>query len=382
MPARGPLNRRIVRTRIVSRGDIPGSDGGIYNPGAVAGDEGIVLLARREIDDRFTSVAHPEVIVVDPESFAMVSRRTLLRRGYPAGSRVEDFRLLRHAGQLIAVHTLVRPDGRIRPMISVVGERALEPWDALELPIATSPVEKNWVLFDTGGVLHCLYRLDPLTIFARERGRWRLVKRRDNGWSGDFRGMLSNSANLVPFGGGHLGFWHSIVDGRYVQGAMTLTSDLEIGSATGVLLDGHDAAAGQKPGVLYVSSLVVVGDRVLAFYGEGDAHCGVASIDAADLAGALERHPFAVRRPITVRLEPASMGDLFRAMVALGNLALRGTPRPIWVDLPDRSLREAANRFDVRGLSFRELAGIDCDYDIDSLRSASAPPRSRHLRRS
>jgi predicted GH43/DUF377 family glycosyl hydrolase len=371
------LTLRIARKRIVSRGDIPGSDGGVYNPGAVATGEGIVLLARREIDYRFTSIVHPEIIVVDPDNLEVISRRTLLRRGYPAGSRAEDFRLLHHGGQLIAVHTLVHPDGRIRPMIAAVGERTLEPWDALELPIETMPVEKNWVLFDVDGVLHCLYRLDPLTIFARERGAWRLVRRSDNGWSSEFRGMLSNSANLVPFGDGHLGFWHSIVDGRYVQGAMTLTRDLEIGTTTGVLLDGRDASPGQKPGVLYVSALVVRDGRVLAFYGEGDAHCGAASIDATALAEELARHPFAIREPVTVRLAPASMGELFHAMVALDDMTRRGPPRPLWVDVPP-PLHEAVKRFAIRGLALRDLAGRPCDYDVGSLCTATpARPRAR-----
>lgn len=382
MSARRALTRSIAFHRIVSRGELPGSDGGVYNPGAVRGDEGIVLLARREIDYRFTAVAHPERIVVDPRSFEVVSHRTLLRSGYPEDARVEDFRLIRHDGLLLAVHTLVQPGGRIRPMISVVGERSLEPWDTLDLPFETERVEKNWVLFEHQGTLCCLYRLDPLTILARERGRWRVIVRRDNGWSADFRGMLSNSANLVPFRDGHLGFWHSIVDGRYVQGAMTLTRELAIGAATGVLLDGRDAAPGHKPGVLYVSAILAAGDRVLAFYGEGDAHCGVAVLDAGRLAAELDRGPFSERSPVTVRLEPASMGDLYRAMVRLDDMTKRGTPRPLWVDVPDRSLHEAVRRFGVRGLALRSLDGRERDYDVESLGVMRGSRTARRARRS
>lgn len=373
---------RIGRKRIVSRGDLPGSDGGVYNPGAVAGDEGIVLLARREIDYRFTSVVHPELIVVDPRTLEVVSHRTLLRRGYPDGARAEDFRLVRHAGLLLAVHTLVTPGGGIRPMISIVGERTLEPWDPMDLPIETSPIEKNWVLFERGGVLHCLYRLDPLTIFARQRGTWRLVVRKDNGWGGEFRGMLSNSANLVPFREGFLGFWHSIVAGRYVQGAMKLDADLGLEAVTGVLLDGRDAAPGQKPGVLYVSGLVVDGNRVLAFYGEGDAHCGVAILDAKALAAELDRRPFVPRTPLKVRLEPRTMGEFFHALVRLDEMTKAGPPRPLWVDVRDATLREVTKRFGVRGLAIRDLAGELPDYDIGSLRAARPPRATPRARRS
>jgi hypothetical protein len=271
----------------------------------------------------------------------------------------------------------------------------------IALPTATTPIEKNWVLFEHGGELHCLYRLDPLTIFVRARGgRWRLRKRVDNGWGASFTGMLSNSANLVPFAGGHLGFWHSIVDDRravqrsssplgggaqgalrgdhpprYVQGAMLLDANLDLACATGALLDGRDAAPGHKPGVLYVSSLVVRDGRVLAFYGEGDAHAGVASFDARALEATLGRHPFVPREPITVRLAPASMGELYHAMVDLDERA-RDDPRPLWVHVPDERLHDIVRRFGVRGLTLRELSRERrFDYDVGARTRRAMAPR-------
>jgi hypothetical protein len=247
---------------------------------------------RREIDYRFTSIAHVERVLLDAATLQPRAHNTLVRRGFPVDARVEDCRSLRFRGQTLCVHTLVH-GGVIRPVLSRVTDREIVYTGPISLPTETTRIEKNWVLFDHGGELHCLYRLDPLTIFARGRnGTWRLVKRVDNGWSASFAGMLSNSANLVPFAGGHLGFWHSIVDGRYVQGAMLLDENLDIACATGALLDGHDAVRGYKPGVLYVSALVVHAGRVLAFYGEGDAHSGVATFDAAELEAELRRRPF------------------------------------------------------------------------------------------
>ena len=65
MPPRDDVMPDVLLRRILSRGDLPGSDGGIYNPGALLTDEGIVLLARREIDYRFTPIVHAERIVLD-----------------------------------------------------------------------------------------------------------------------------------------------------------------------------------------------------------------------------------------------------------------------------------------------------------------------------
>ena len=72
-----------------------------------------------------------------------------------------------------------------------------------------------------------------------------------------------------------------------------------------------------------MSSLVAHGGRVLAFYGEGDAHLGVATFDAAELAAELARHPFVPADPVTVRLAPPSMGYLFDAMSELAPREMR-----------------------------------------------------------
>src|SRR5208283_3130002 len=147
----------------------------------------------------------------------------------------------------------------------IVGDR-IDPYDDFDLPINLAYVEKNWVLFEHHGELHCLYRLDPLTIFSRNVHGWRLIKEEENGWADQYPCMLSNSTNLIPFLDGYLGFWHTVLEGRYVQGAFLLDSDLRIKHKTDILLDGAAVQEGYKPGVLYVTSLVAHGGRILAFY--------------------------------------------------------------------------------------------------------------------
>lgn len=365
MPPFDALGPRAALRRLLSRGDLPGSDGGLYNPGAWLDGGRIQVVVRREIDYRFTPIVHAERIALDAATLEIVEHATLLRRGFPDDARIEDFRPLRFHGETLCVQTMVH-GGTIRPVLSRLAETAIEFQGGIDLPLATTPIEKNWVLFVHEDELHCLYRLDPLTIFARDAtGRWRLRKRVDNGWGDRFPSMLSNSANLVPFEGGQLGFWHSIVDGRYVQGAMRLDDRLDLVSATDVLLDGRDAARGQKPGVLYVSSLVEHEGRVLAFYGEGDAHTGVATFDARELADALDRHPFLPAKAMTVRLAPRTMGELFHAMVGLAEHSRRaGAPR-IWVRPSPSELGPVLDLFGVPNLTIRELDGVETfDYDV------------------
>ena len=375
MPASRPLGA--TRRRLLSRGDLPGSDGGLYNPGAWLEGDRIELVVRREIDYRFTPIAHAERVVLDAATLTPRGHNTLARRGFPVDARVEDCRSMRFRGETLCVHTLVH-GGVIRPVLSRLTDREIVYAGPISLPAETTRIEKNWVLFDHGGELHCLYRLDPLTIFARGRGgAWRLVKRVDNGWGASFAGMLSNSANLVPFAGGHLGFWHSVVGGRYVQGAMLLDENLDLAFATGVLLDGRDAVPGYKPGVLYVSALVVHEGRVLAFYGEGDAHTGVAVFDAAELETELRRRPFVPRKPVTVRLEPTTMGELYHAMVELDERT-RDDPLPLWVHVPNLDLHEIVRRFGVRGLAVRDLSRRRrFDYEVGSPAARAAAAASR-----
>ena len=359
------MSPRAHHRRLISRGDLPGSDGGIYNPGAFLTNDGIVLVCRREIDYRFSSVVHAERVLLDPDTLDIVDHCVLRRRGYPDDARLEDFRCLSFAGDALCVHTLVH-GGRIRPVLSRVDARSIEPFDRLELPIPTAPVEKNWVLFECDRALHCLYRLDPLTIFARgPDGAWKLVKREENGWADEFASTLSNSANLIPFMDGYLGFWHSIVAQRYVQGALLLDRDLTIRYRTGVLLDGANVREGHKPGILYVSALVQRGERVLAFYGEGDAHTSVAEFAAAELEAELLRHPFRALPALRVRFAGKRMGDLFRAMLELRRMSQElGEPR-IRLYVENLRLAPAIAVFGVPKLALHSTAdALDVDRDL------------------
>ncbi len=356
---------RASHRRLISRGDFPGSDGGVYNPGAIETDEGIVLLCRREIDYRFSSFVHAERVLLDAETLDVVDHSTLRPRGYPDGARREDFRCTSFGGQMLCIHTLVH-EGRIRPVLSRFDDRDILFSDPIELPLPIAPVEKNWVLFEHDGALHCLYQLDPLTIFARRTdGAWVLVKREENGWGDDFTSTLSNSANLIRFMDGYLGFWHSIVAGRYVQGALLLDRELTIRYRTDALLDGERVRSGHKPGALYVTALLERSESILAFYGEGDAHTSVAHFDAAELEAELRSHPFRPDPTLKVRLAVRRMGDLYRGMIALQRLSRElGEPRiRLYVDNP--RLAPAIAMFGVPKVRLRGgTDAVDFDYDL------------------
>lgn len=363
----------VVHRRLVSRGELPGSSGGVFNPGAVLDGSTLLLVARREVDYRGTPDVQAERVRIDADTFALLAHDTLVKASYLAGSRIEDFRCLHFDGMLLAVHSLAQ-DRRIKPVISRVTGDRLEPFDALDLPIPVAPVEKNWVLFEREGRLHCLYKLDPLTIFVRTGpGAWELVKEEENGWSDAYPRFLSNSVNPIPFDGGYLGFWHTILTtSRYVQGAYRLGPDLSITHRTGILLDGAEVRDGYKPGVLYVSALVAHRDRVLAIYGEGDAHTSVAIFDATSLAEELRRSPFEPAEFVRISYSGTALRPFVHAMWAVRTFCA-SRPRDrvrLYVDDP---------RFGAIARVFRipNLAVLDgtrrppCDYRLDEDGAAS-----------
>ena len=107
-----------VRRRLISRGDLPGSNGGIYNPGALVSGDRVFLLCRREVDYRFRNeLVFPELVILDRDSLDIVDHRTLHKVGFAHDTRVEDFRCIEFDGMRLAVHSAVTA-ARIKPVIS------------------------------------------------------------------------------------------------------------------------------------------------------------------------------------------------------------------------------------------------------------------------
>jgi predicted GH43/DUF377 family glycosyl hydrolase len=361
---------KISLQRLVSRGELPGSDGGIYNPGAILKEDRIVLMCRREIDYRFTKHVFAEEIELDASTLGFRGHRTLINRGFPEDARIEDFRPFEFQGEILVTHTVVTPRG-IRPRISRVVDGYLEFFDPMTLPVPLGKVEKNWVLFEHENALHCLYSLDPLTIFRRgPHGGWHLVLSEANGWRDELQESLSNSTNLIPFMGGYLGFWHTRIENDYVQGAFLLGQDLRLKYRTPTILDSSQASPGYRPGTLYVSGLVQHERRILAFYGEGDAHTSVAIMEADELADMLRQYPFKGHKGIYIGLDALFMGELYRKMLKLQLLADENQDKRLWLKLDNPGFASIVEQFGIPQLVLRHET-IPCDLDIDLCRPES-----------
>ncbi len=283
--------------RLISRGDLPQSDGGIYNPGAWIDphDGSTRFVARVESDYSFRAdVIRAERFTYTGTCHALPKHQRL-PFGMDQDCRFEDLRPFVFQGDVLVAGVRWKPG--IRPIIC---KPVLAHWnypngmtflDEWTLPVHLREMEKNWVLFEAAGRLYTVYSLSPLVIFRRTMfGEWVPRVQDANDWEAEVGSHIKNSTHLLSFHGGYLGFWHYHRDRIYKTGAYWLNADLQLKARTGVIFDGavvQPAPDIYKPGVFYVSSYVFSGDDILVFYGEGDSHSGVATLKQQALADAL-----------------------------------------------------------------------------------------------
>lgn len=286
----------IVRpTRIA--GPTTAYPGGMYNPGAWTDGRDTRVLLRAE--PAFPAQGPAAVVLGQWDGAALRDPLVPLRIvDAPAGARVEDARPIAVDGVTYVVHTLVPADGLrpgvrthgIQPWLSVLEADGLRVIEPITLPRLLTPVEKNWVGFVHAGRLHLVYSLDPLIIYRAAGDRWSLVRHAPTGWARALGKAPRNSAHLLPYAGGYLGWWHLIFDRSYVTGAYWLDTALQLRARTGILFDGQQVEDGHKPGVLYLSSVIDAGDGTWRlFFGEGDAYASTLAVGQDWVAGRLSR---------------------------------------------------------------------------------------------
>lgn len=179
---------------IAGRG-ICGFAAGVYNPGAIEDEEGVVLVARGEkmawglqksSQASFESSCAPVVITLDGE----INVNRMFAAHFVSGGgqdamvlRREDFRLFRHRGVVYSNHTQIHAqEGGLRvPLqpehfrVSVgiaavdLVEGVMKPLGTPHLGIPLARMEKNWAVFSDGNHVHCLYSFNPYRLFTALR---------------------------------------------------------------------------------------------------------------------------------------------------------------------------------------------------------------------
>lgn len=285
-----PLSRRTL----YRRGELPNSDGGVFNPSAILRAYGLCTIYRKEagIEKAMyvgtTAVAHIEYL----------NESTELKTTIPPGMRVEDFRLFDYDGQLMCGHSIAQniytTNIECKCAISEIKGDELNYIGIPNLPIETKKVEKNWVFFSEEKRLFCLYSLQPYKLFytddliawhPHEVGQKKLK------WLDE--SYLSNSTNPILIDNHYLVFFHSKANGGYHHGAALIDKETkQITHCTPKAINIESGKEGFNPKITYVSGAVYFKDKdiIRVFAGEGDAHAIYFDFNAGKLIKEIKRY--------------------------------------------------------------------------------------------
>ena len=285
------------------------------NPGAVlASEHEMVLLAKGYLQHwLFADHANymrgsPIVFSLDPSlrknAVAGICRFDRL----PAAEDIEaeDFRLFTFAGEVWVNHYLIEVT-RTEQETGYRGSRVcLSRLDAAKRKLTflgqpridfdERPREKNWVFVEARGELYLLYSFCPYVVL-------KLVDRPSLAFSsvishandidfealGGFECPVSYSTNPIRYDDGHfLVLVHQsspTPEGRSYHhwGVLLDKTSLSPKLMTSRPLMSGEGARGLLPGVLYVSSVVKIGDDFVFFNGEGDTYVTSTTISKADI---------------------------------------------------------------------------------------------------
>ena len=158
------------------------------------------------------------------------------------------------------------------------------------LDFEPNAIEKNWVYFEHQGAVHCLYSMAPY-VLLRAIGwpalRFSTVRREAVDLGLDTGGaFLSLSTNPIRYDARHYLVLVHIRNPRgiYIHWAVLIDAEtlLPVQVSARPVLRGGNAGRADR-GVVYVQSVMVRGDRLVFFFGEGDTHTAYAWAHKAEL---------------------------------------------------------------------------------------------------
>lgn len=268
--------------------DFPDYRGGVYNPSSIIKEDKIITIVRCE-DHKETergsvleSTGHPFIIELDFE-FNKTKSYELIPLGFPAVSRIEDFRLFVFNNKTYASHPIVLLEAgelKIKQAVSEIDGLFFKLIKVFDSPFNVS-IEKNWGFFVKDNELYMLYSISPWIIFKVDE-EWNLeIVARDN-FEGKWEtnSFLAISSHPIQYENNFMVTIHSRESGVYIQGAIKFDSKtlMPIANTPTAFLRGGKEK-GLRPKVLYISGAFILENTLHLPYGEGDTHSSIYSIN-------------------------------------------------------------------------------------------------------
>jgi hypothetical protein len=292
------------RFRVIAGPGFLGFCGGAFNPGAVRTDkQDIILLAKGQLqhwldaDPANYMRGSPVVVSLDP-SLRMDSVDTISKLArFPStgDTEIEDFRLFPFAGQIWVNHNLIevlrteKKRGYLGSRVCIShfnpATKELTFLGHPQIDFQARPREKNWVFVELRDELYLLYSFHPyrvLKLIDRPNLVFSTVISRvidiDFQDIGGFAAPVSYSTNPIHYDDDHLlVLIHQSIRGLggrcyYHWGVLLDKNSLYPKKVTSRPLLSGVGARGALRGVLYVASVVKMGDNFVLFNGEGDSY--------------------------------------------------------------------------------------------------------------
>ena len=299
------LIRHRARSHVLAGPGFLGFAGGVFNPGVVeTADGGLLLLCKSQVRHWLEAVGphHRDYLVGEPilirldRDLRPVHAQRVAFKGPELGDQraIEDLRLFRLGEEIWCNFNVIttlrgaqRP-GYTRCQVTLArfdpGSATLHWQGPPDVDLVLQPREKNWVFVEDADGVVLFYGLNPYRVLRSHRidGSFHTVAEFDGGAAlGDVGGygtFMSYSTNPViydqnhwlvlvhqvdPAGMGRLFYhWAVLIERQALR-------PVQIGRRP--LLSGI-GARGRLRGALYATAVVIRGEEVLIFHGEGDSH--------------------------------------------------------------------------------------------------------------
>jgi len=293
-----PLGIQPVNVKtLYRRGEVPNSNGGIFNPSAFTTSENIELTIYRmeQSHNPLKGYMNESAIPFVEISYNGINeKRELELQGFSNGCRVEDFRLFGHKNIVCCSHTVIEKNLR-KGMVARIGlsqvlEKTLKLNFLVDLPIQQKSVEKNWLFFFDNEDMYCIYSLDPYLLFKFDGKEWFSIPKNQPKFNWKHEGFICNSTHPVLINNYYLTLFHTKENGIYFHGACLLDKESkEIIHISKKCIPIQTCNEGIQPGLNYVSGAQYLKDKniVRLFIGEGDSHSVYNDFNASELINAI-----------------------------------------------------------------------------------------------
>lgn len=309
----------IRKSYVIAKPGTLGFEGGMFNPGVFINEnKQLVLLAKAQVLPWFKAVGKNRKFYLEGSPVALQLNSKTLKRTeamvinkmarFPAHLEwaVEDFRVFEWENNIMVNHSFITKKKNngyfyldsVTSAVSIFDQKNMSltfhAFPKLDIPL--QKFEKNWIYTAKGDDLFLFYSVSPYRILKLEDTKnfsFRTAIIIDPPPTlkdpGGFGSLVSYSTNPIDFDDQHyLVIIHQIkhrFTGRcYYHWAVLIDkpSMLPVKITSKPIFSGM-GARGRTPGIRYISSIIIKGEDILFFGGEGDVYITVTKKKIQDL---------------------------------------------------------------------------------------------------